>query len=153
MLTTKFEDTYTCVHTAKVHTDKLAEVVDFLRAQTAPLTCREIGIAIFGNDYIQSYRKRSLSCRMGQILKHLRKGGFVKVEEVKGEPIEVEHEEYVRNADSNGNLPYIKVHDDEGNTYDMPNPKFDRYCYNGGQWVTVKKTITPKVKVYQWVAE
>lgn len=153
MITTKFEDTYTCVDTAKARTEKLAAVVDFLRAQTAPLTCREIGMAIFGNDYIQGYHKRSLSCRMGQMLKHLRRGGFVKVEEVKGEPIEVEHEEYVRNADNEGNPPYIKVHDDEGNTYDFPNPKFDRTKFYGGVWVTVKKTVIPKVKVYQWVAE
>lgn len=153
MITTKFEDTYTCVYTAKVYTEKLAEVVDFLRAQTAPLTCREIGLAIFGNDYIQGYRQRSLSSHMGQILKHLRQGGFIKVEEVKGEPIEVEREEYVRNADNNGNLPYIKVHDDEGNTYDMPNPKFDRRAYNGGTWQTVKKIVMPTYKVYSWVAE
>ena len=153
MITTKFEDTYSCVDTAKAYTEKLAEVVGFLREQTAPLTCREIGIAIFGNDYIQGYRKSSLSNRMSQILKHLRKGGFVKVEEVKGEPIEVEHEEYVRNADSEGNPPYIKVHDDEGNTYDMPNPKFNRMCYNGGTWQMVKKLVTPTYKVYSWVAE
>lgn len=153
MITTKFEDTYSCVDTAKAYTEKLAAVVDFLRAQTAPLTCREIGIAVFGNDYIQGYHKRSLSCRMGQMLKHLHRGGFVKVEEVKGEPIEVEHEEYVRNADNEGNPPYIKVHDDEGNTYDMPNPKFDRWAYNGGTWQMVKKIVTPTYKVYSLVAE
>ena len=152
MITTKFEDTYSCVDTAKAYTEKLAAVVDFLRAQTAPLTCREIGIAIFGNDYIQGYRKRSLSSRMSQILKHLRKGGFIKVEEVKGEPIEIEYDEYVRNVDAQGNLPYIKVHDDEGNTYDRPNPKFDRWTC-GGSWQKVKKLVAPTYKVYSWVAE
>ena len=154
MITTKFEDTYSCVDTAKAYTEKLAEVVNFLRAQTAPLTCREIGIAIFGNDYIQGYCKRSLSSRMGQILKHLRIGGFIKVEEVKCEPIEVEHEKYVRNEDKD-NPQFIRVHDDEGNEYKMPNPKFNPWkaAQAGGSWQMVKETFTPTHKVYSWVAE
>lgn len=151
MITTKFEDTYSCVNAAKADIEKLAAVVDFLRAQTAPITCREIGMAIFGNDYIQGYHKRSLSCRMGQMLHHLHKGGFIKVEEVKGEPMEIEVEEYVR-KDDKGNRPKLLVHDDEGNSYIIDNPNY-RYGRSYGNWEKVKKTITPTYKVYSWVAE
>ena len=153
MITTKFEDMYSCVNDAKASIEELAEIVDFLRAQTAPLTCREIGLAIFGNDYVQGDHKRSLSGRLGQMLKHLCQNGYVKIAKVNGEPIEVEREEYVRDADNNGNRPFIKVHDDEGNTYDMPNPKYDRWACNKGTWQMVKKTVTPTYKVYSWVAE
>lgn len=152
MKTNCYEDTYVSVNKAREDVEKLDDVILALEDADRPLTCREIGLAVFGNDYIQGYHKRSLSCRLGQMLKHLRKGGFVKVEEVKGEPIEVEHEEYVR-TDNEGNPPYIKVHDDEGNTYDMPNPKFDRRAYSGGTWQMVKKIVTPTYKVYSLVAE
>jgi len=152
MKTNCYEDTYVSVNKARKDVEKLDDVILALEDADKPLTCREIGIAVFGNDYIQGYHKRSLSHRMGQMLNHLRRGGFVKVEEVKGEPIEIEYDEYVRNVDAQGNLPYIKVHDDNGNTYDMPNPKFDRWTC-GGSWQKVKKTVTPTYKVYSLVAE
>ena len=88
---------------------------------------------------------------MGQILRHLRKGGFIKIEERKGDPIEIEVAEYV-NRDENGNPATIKVHDDEGNEYEIPNPKYRPSYWNNGRFEKVKKTVTPTIKTYLWVA-
>lgn len=148
MITTKFEDTYSSVATAKIDTEKLAAVVDFLSKQTEPMTCKEIGVAVFGEDYTDPCMARSYSSRMGQMLRHLREGGFVVVEERDGnEPIEVEVLSRITQDGTNTPLT-ISVHDDEGNTYEIPNPKVNQRDY---WWGFVKKTIIPKIKVYKWV--
>lgn len=149
MKTNCFEDTYVSVNKARKDVEKLDDVILALEDADGPLTCREIGLAVFGNDYIQGYHKRSLSCRMGQMLKHLRRGGFIRVEEVNGEPVEVEYDEYQRDVDDEGNPYYIIVHDDEGNKYQMHNPKWRGY--SGGRWVKIKKTVIPRIKVYSLV--
>jgi hypothetical protein len=151
MITTKFEDLYSCVLTAKADTEKLAAVVDFLSKQTEPLTCKEIGVAIFGEVYANSYKSRSYSAQMGQILKHLRQGGFIAVEERIGEPMTIEVMDWIA-QDSAGVPLTITVHDDEGNTYQMPNPKANQRDCRHGYWGPVKKTVIPKTKVYKWVA-
>lgn len=121
MITTKFEDTYTSVYYAKKHTEKLAAVVEFLSKQTEAVTCKEIGTAIFG----EFYRYRSNIGQIVQILKHLRNGGFLAVEERDGDPIEVTspHWQYIK-VNRNG----VKIG-----------------CYNE------KKTIIPKVKYYKLI--
>lgn len=150
MITTKFEDTYRCVQTAKADVDKLAAVVDFLSKQTEPVTCKEIGMAVFGNVYSRSYLSRSYASRMGQMLYHLRENGFITVEERIGEPMEIEVECWI-DQDGAGVPLVITVHDDEGNTYQMPNPKANPRSRRCGHYGAVKKTIIPKTKVYKWV--
>lgn len=150
MKITEYEKTYVSVVNAINDTEHLAAAVDFLSQQTQPVTCAEVGRAVFGGAYSNSYMSKSYAAQMGQILRHLRKGGFIKIEERKGDPIEIEVEEYVR-RDENGNPAVIKVHDDEGNEYEIPNPKY-RASYRNGRWEKVKKTVTPTVKTYLWVA-
>lgn len=142
MITTKFEDLYSCVDTAKANTEKLAAVVDFLSKQTEPLTCKEIGVAVFGEVYTNSYLSRSYGSRMGQMLKHLRQGGFITVEERIGEPTTIEVQEWIAQDSKDAPLT-ITIHDDEGNTHQRK--------YQRGYWGPVKKTIIPKTKFYKWV--
>ena len=150
MITTKFEDTYSSVAIAKKYTKYVADVVDFLSKQTEQLTCKEIGVGIFGEAYTNSYVARSYSARLGQVLSHLREGGFVTVEERLGDPIEIETREWII-EDSNGVPLTIYVYDDKGNTYEIPNPKASLRDTRHGHWGTVKKTIFPKIKFYKWV--
>lgn len=150
MKVTEYEKTYVSVYNAVNDTRHVQAVVDFLREQSKPVTCGEVGKAVFGDVYSHSYMSKSYAAQMGQILRHLREGGFIKIEERKGDPIEIEVEEYVR-RDENGNPAVIKVHDDEGNEYEIPNPKY-RASYRNGRWEKVKKTVTPTIKTYLWVA-
>lgn len=151
MKVTNYEKTYTSVTRAVNDTEHLEAVVEFMRKQTEPVTCGDIGRAVFKDAYDSYYMGKSCKGQMGQMLRHLRKGGFIKVEERKGDPIEIEIETYVH-VDTEGNPQYIRVRDDEGNEYQMPNPK---YCpsWCGGRWAKVKKTVTPTIKTYLWVAE
>ena len=156
MITTKFEDTYSCVENAKDTVADLYALTDLLERSNRPKTCREIGLALFGTEYTDrnSRRARGMTAHLSQMLKHLRRGGFIKVEEIKGEPIEVEREEYVR-VDDADNPQFIRVHDDAGNEYQMPNPNYNpwRAAKAGGSWQKVKKTVVPTYKVYSWAVE
>ena len=143
MITTNYEDTYVSVKAAREDTADLHKVIEVLFAASKPLTCRDIGLKIWGADYLDN---RPRAGHMGQMLKHLRKGGFIRMEEVDGEPVEVEYEEYQQDVDEEGNPYYIIVRDDEGNKYQMHNPKWRGY--RGGRWVKIKKTVTPRIKVY-----
>ena len=146
MITTDYENTYVSVQKARWDVLYLDRVMEVLSKASAPLSCHDIGFAIWGVDYL-GHRHRA--AHMGQMLKHLRQGGFIRVEKIAGEPMEIEVEEYQRECDENGNPRYIKVHDDEGNTYDMPNPKFNGYSC--GKWVKIKRTVIPTTKVYSLV--
>lgn len=146
MITDKYEDTYISVKKACEDVKNLDDVIFVLEDATAPMSCREIGLKVWGPAYLNN---RRLSSKMGQILKHLRWSGNLRIEKVAGEPVEVEYDEYGGEFDDEGNPRYIKVHDDEGNTYNMPNPKY--HGYYCGRWVKVKKTIIPTTKVYSLV--
>ena len=141
MNTTKYEDLYVSVQTAKGDTKHIDEVVAFLQKQHEPVTCRAIGIALFKDEY-----GRQEASVIAQVLRHLKKGGFVTVGEIKGIPIEVKYDEYGC-WDANGNSETIRVHDDNGNEYRIPNPH-----YHGGRygWRERTKTITPTYSTYQW---
>lgn len=143
MITNRYEDLYVSVKTARENTADLHRVIEVLFAASKPLTCHDIGFAIWGPAYLDN---RRCAGHMGQMLKHLRKGGFIRMEEVDGEPVEVEYEEYIR-EDDEGNPATIRVHDDAGNEYQMPNPKY-RPSYGGGKWYKLKRTVTPRIKVY-----
>ena len=138
MITNEYERTYVCVQNAQNCVKNLPAVVEFLEKQTAPVTCKQIGEAVCGKEEYDNYTS-SYRTKMGKMLHNLRKGGFISVEEVvSGAPFEIEVFGY-RSA------PTIRVHDDNGNTYDMPDPN------SVGGWGTYKKTIIPKVKYYKWV--
>ena len=150
MKVTDYEKTYVSVKSAVNDTEHLDAVVKFLRKQSEPVTCAAIGKAVFGDQYHSYYMGKSCQGRMGQMLRHLRQGGFIKMEERKGDPIEIEIEDYIRDEDTSGEPPRITVYDKQGREYDIPNP---RYVPCGhGHWGTVKKTVTPTIKTYIWVA-
>lgn len=147
MITTDYENTYASVAKACRHTADLEKVIEVLSKASKAMTCRDIGLAIWGADYLDN---RRYSAHMGQMLKHLRQGKFIRWVEINGEPVEVEYDEYQRDVDDEGNTYYITVRDDEGNKYQMHNPKW-RGGYSGGRWVKVKKTVIPRIKVYSLV--
>ena len=141
-------------------------VLDILRSATKPMTCKEIGTAIMGEEYSKpatrklssgifdytyygrSGEARSWSSFIGRVMKILSDKGIVKTEIIDGEPVTIEVEDWVDNPEAPPRE--LIVHDDDGNDYKIPNPKYDCRKY-GGTWQKVKKTITPKIKVYSWV--
>lgn len=149
MITTKFENTYSSVYNAKKAIADLDTVVEFLRAQSEPLTCKQIGLAVFGDKYVEM--NRHFSTHLGQILKHLRQGGFIKVTTMKGAPIEVDDEILVYDNDKNGEPSKIIVHDEAGNKYCIDNPRYQYSSRGASHWEKVKKTIIPTIKFYAWV--
>lgn len=146
-----YEKTYSSVTNAVKNTKYLDAVVDFLRKQSEPVTCATIGKAVFGNQYYSSYMGKSCQGMMGQMLRHLRQGGFIRVEERKGDPIEIEDIELIPVNDANNEPPQITVYDEQGRKYVISNPNYVP-SYSQGHWGVVKKTITPTIKTYIWVA-
>lgn len=147
-----YERTYVVVEHASNAVKHLDEVVSILKAAKQPMTCKEIGIALFGErEYLDSWRSRSHSAHLGQILSHLVEGKFVNSIKIDGAPVRIETWEYIC-KDSYGNPRRITVHDDEGNTYEIDNPKYDPRSGCGHQ-ERVRKTIIPKIKTYKWIAE
>lgn len=145
MITSMYEDTYVSVKQARENSDIVDAVAEIIR-EKHELTCRQLGIMMYGNDYVNGHMARSYVSRLGQALRHLRIGGFIKDKEIDGEPVEYETEEYI----SKGGPRRIKVHDDAGNEYEIDNPN---YQWHYGAWVKVKKTIIPKIKVWYWVGD
>lgn len=145
-----YEKTYMSVTHALKDTKHLDAVVEFLRKQNEPVTCATIGEAVFGHDYHSDYLGKSCQGMMGQMLRHLQMGGFVKREDHKGEPFEIDVQEFVRGNDDNGESQLITVHDDKGREFVILNPNFS-YWRSEGHYEKVKKTITPTIKTYKWV--
>lgn len=145
-----YEKTYVSVKNAVHDTQHLDAVVEFLRKQSEPVTCATIGEAVFGDKYHSYSKGKSCQGMMGQMLKHLRKGGFIKMEERKSDPIEIEVEDYIRDNDFNNEPPQITVYDKQGREYEIPNPHY--VPWGRGHWGIVKKTVTPTIKTYIWVA-
>lgn len=145
-----YERTYVCVKNSLNATRKLDSVVEFLQSVARPVTCQEIGLFVWGDAYKDFRVKKSYSAQLGQMLRHLRQGGFIKVGLIDGAPVEVISCEYVEPQ----NVPprMLRVHDDEGHEYIIDNPNWDRSKHRG-HFEDVKKTIIPKVKVYYWVGE
>lgn len=152
MKVTDYEKTYVSVTNAVNDTERLDAVVEFLRKQSEPVTCTAIGEAVFGDQYHSYYMGKSCQGRMGQMLRHLRRGGFIKMEERKGDPIEIEVEDWISDPDVHGEPPMITVHDDKGREYTISNPNYGGGWHRRGHWGVVKKTITPTIKTYIWVA-
>ena len=166
MITSKYEDLYVSTRNAKIATAYVNKVVELLSCSTLPVMPKEIGVYLFGDDYLRpiktsdpyhyGYCQASQRATVGQIMRHLHKAGLVKREYLDGEPVEIETTEWVPNETYT--VPqYINVHDDEGNTYQMENPKWDwskaAYARECGRCVPVKKTVIPKIKAWVWVGE
>lgn len=152
MKVTDYEKTYVSVTNAVHDTQHLDAVVEFLRKQSEPVTCAAIGEAVFGDQYHSYYMGKSCQGMMGQMLRHLRRGGFIKMEERKGDPIEIEVEDWISDPDVHGEPPMITVHDDKGREYTINNPNYAGGWHRRGHWGKVKKTVTPTIKTYIWVA-
>ena len=145
-----YEKTYVSVKNAVHDTEYLDRLVNILCSNREPMTCADLGHRVFGDQYHSYYMGKSCQGRMGQMLRHLRQGGFIKVDLIDGTPVEVSSWEWV---DAVGAPPAkIKVHDEDGNEYLIANPKYDYRCH-GGNYEEVKKTIIPKVKTYLWIGE
>jgi hypothetical protein len=149
MKITDYEKTYVSVTNAISDTKYLEAVVEFLHKQSEPVTCATIGEAVFGDEYHGYYMGKSYQGMMGQMLRHLRQGGFIKMEEHKGTPIEYEKAEYIRDS-INNEPPSIIVYDKQGREYTIANPNY--VASDRGHWEMVKKTVTPTIKTYIWVA-
>lgn len=147
-----YEKTYVSVTNAINSTEHLDAVVEFLRKQNEPVTCATVGKAVFGDKYNSYYMGKSCQGMMGQMLKHLRQGGFIKMEKREGNPIEIEEEGWIPDLDVNGETATITVHDDKGREYVINNPNFVG-SYRNGHWGKVKKTITPIIKYYTWIGD
>ena len=152
MKVTDYEKTYVSVTNAVHDTQHLDAVVEFLRKQSEPVTCAAIGEAVFGDKYHSNYMGKSCQSMMGQMLRHLRRGGFIKMEERKGDPVEIEVEDFILYNNIVGNEPpTLIVHDDKGREYIINNPNYVAPRRHG-YWGMVKKTIIPTIKTYIWVA-
>lgn len=109
-----YEKTYESVVEALRATNEVNKVVEFLREATKPVSCKEIGEAIYGEEYKRiraeyenklwsemtkedwensrhNVRARELTGKLTQVLRHLVSAKFVEMEEIKGEayPLEV----------------------------------------------------------------
>ena len=145
MKTSKYEDTYVATYKAKLAVEHVDEVVDFLRKQGEPVSCKTIGEAVYGEArYNSTYYHQSCASTLGQILKHLRKGGFVNYIEVEGAPIKVLVWGYHPNPEAT-----LEVFDREGNRYLIPNPNI-KNC-PPQVYGEYEKTIIPKTKLWSWV--
>ena len=164
MVTSQYENLYVSTRNAVDATKYVDEVVELLSCSILPITPKEIGVYLFGDGYLKApesysdnYRKRSQRAVIAQIMRHLHAAGLVKREYLDGDPIEIEDTEWVPDEPPYTVPRYINVHDDEGNTYQIENPKWDRVkaenARDSGHYERVKKTIIPKIKVWVWVGE
>jgi len=165
----KYENFYKCVRDAKEAMVNVDEVVEIMRQHTeVPITPKEIGVLIFGEEYkkpVTTYnpyrynsKKASQRAHLGQIMRHLNKYHCVKRVYVDGEPFIDEREEWVIDEDKRYDVPrMLKVWDDKGREFSIPNPDFDEFkarrAYHSGHYETVKKEVIPQVKAWIWVGD
>lgn len=147
-----YEKTYVSVKKGLAHTEYLDKLVEVMRSSRVPMTCADLGRHVFGDSYGREYVNKCLSARMGQMLSHLRRGGFIKIDLIDGAPVTITHWGYIEPKGADVEPKFIKVHDDKGREYNMPNPNY-RPSWARGTWGEITETITPKVKTYVWVAE
>lgn len=173
MEATKYEMTYRIAKYAKYATSEVEKVVNTLKDVDRPISCKELGELIYGDEYKRtpvggSYselghdefwkrqrmndRARELTARINQVLRHMVREGFVKITETKSEPYTYETEEWI-SLDENNEPETIVVWDAKGNQYDMPNPKYNTYCRHHGEYRKVQKTVTKTIRLYYWVKD
>lgn len=173
MEATKYEMTYMIAKCAKDATSEVEKVVNTLKGIDRPISCKELGELIYGDEYKRtpvggSYselghdefwrrqrmndRARELTARISQVLRHMVREGFVRITETKSEPYTYETEEWI-SLDENNEPETIVVWDAKGNQYDMPNPKYNICCRHHGEYRKVQKTVTKTIRLYYWVKD
>lgn len=169
MEVSKYEQTYACVKKAIDATKYVDKVVNFLRNASAPVSCKEIGTALFGDAYKQFPKKEvyngykcidfdkrhhneiahGLASSLSHVLSNLMHDGLVKLTKEKGEPFTIEIESYVNvYEDEVCEEMTIEVWDAKGNRYEIDNPN---YYYGHREWRKVPTTITPTIRKYSLV--
>lgn len=168
MEVSKYEQTYVCVKNAMNATKYVDKVVNLLRNASAPMSCKEIGTALFGDAYKQFPKKevydgymridhdkrrhnenaQGLASSLGHVMSNLMREGLVKLTKEKGEPFTVEIEDYVNVYEGEVCEQSIEVWDAKGNKYEITNPNYRRGKY---ELRKVPTTITPTIKKYSLV--
>ena len=154
----KYEETFTNVNEVKGSSAKYADkVADIIRNAKDGITCKEIGIKLFGEREYDEWN-RSYASELGHVLSNLTYGHFVKFEKVEtGEVVTWEEEIWVRDEvkDTNNEPRTIRVHDDAGREYVIDNPRYDytKRVRPSGHYETITKSVKPKVKVWHWIGE
>lgn len=167
MEASKYELTYVCARYAIGATQNVNEVVRILRDASAPMTCKEIGTALWGDAYkrfpekeVDSYpnvdsekwyhnqKARELTADLGHILGNLCRANLVKVTKEKGESFTIEEERYVNVVNDEICESTLDVWDAKGNKYKMPNPNYRR---GHGEYRKVPVIITPTIKRYSLI--
>ena len=156
----KYEETFTNVSEVKRSAAKYVdEVVKILREAKDGITCKEIGIKLFGKyDYVEGWHARRLSAELGHVLSNLAYGHFIKFEKVEtGEVVTWQEDTWVQDEikDTNNEPRTIRVHDDAGREYVIDNPRYDytKRARRSGHYETITKSVKPKVKVWHWIGE
>ena len=156
----KYEETFTNVSDVERSAAKYVnQVVEILREAKDGITCKEIGIKLFGeHDYVDGWHARRLSAELGHVLSNLAYGHFIKFEKVEtGEVVTREEEIWVKDEvkDANNEPRTIRVHDDAGREYVIDNPRYNyaKMVRPRGHYETVTKSIKVKVKVWHWIGE
>lgn len=157
----KYEETYISVREVKWSSVQFVDqVVEILRNAKDGITCKEIGLAIWGKEGYTHNRGNgdSHAVMLGHVLSNLASSHFVKFEKVAmGEPISYEETEWVWDevTDVNNEPRTIRVHDDYGNTYTIDNPRYDwrTQGQRTGHWQSITKYIQPKVKIWYWIGD
>ena len=168
MEASKYELTFVCAKYAIDATQNVDAVVRVLRDASAPMTCKEIGTALWGDAYkrfpekevgywplpvdrekeAHNQKARELTSNLGHILGSLTRGGLVKVTKEKGEPVTFEDERYVNVVDDEICGTTLEVWDAKGNKYEIPNPNYRK---GRGEYRKVPVTVIPTIKKYALV--
>lgn len=163
MNASKYEMLYTIATSAISATSEIEKIVEVLRKQDKPLTCKQLGELVYGDaykrtkqtsdwdDYRLNAHARELTGRLNQALKHLASYRYIEVETIKSEPHTWEDEELVW-IDENNEPQKLEVWDAQGNKYFMNNPKYD-YSNGHREWRKVMKTACSKVHTYKWIGD
>jgi len=163
----KYELTYACAKYAINATRNVEAIVNILREASAPMTCKEIGITMWGDTYkrfpekevgmrpyldpkkeYHNQKARELSADLGHILSNLSDANLIKVTKEKGEPFTIEDERYVNVVNDEVCELTIEVWDAKGNKYEIPNPNYRK---GRGEYRKVPVTITPIIKKYSLI--
>ena len=143
MKTTRYEDMFVAVHDAKCTTEKLDEIIEYLRANPRS-SVADIRKVVYSG--AADYMKRSNTSHIAAALRILRGHNVVTVDTKQGEPIQIEVEEYGPIEEKDHPLQ-IKVTDAEGNNYMIDNPYYKTHrCQYG--YRKIKKWIVPEISIY-----
>ena len=154
----KYEETFVNVNDVKGSAAKYADkVADIIRNAKDGITCKEIGIKIFGEREYYEW-EASHASELGRVLSNLAYGHFIKFEKVEtGEVVTWQEETWVRDEvkDTNNEPRTIRVHDDAGREYVIDNPRYDytKRVRPSGHYETITKSVNVKVKVWHWIGE